>query len=120
MKMKLEDVLNLGPTKNTIEIKGSDGEKKLVDVYLKPLSFALVMRSAPESDKEANMDILAERIAYSVCDEHGHQVFTKDQILGTSEKSLSADIVLSLMAVVNKVNGFSEKEKAPAGKSNPL
>ncbi len=118
--MKLEDVLNLGPTKNTIEIKDHDGEKKLVDVYLKPLSFALVMKSAPESDREANMDILAERIAYSVCDEYGHQLFTKEQVLGTSEKSLSADIVLSLMAAVNKANGFSEKKEGAEGKSNPL
>lgn len=114
--MKLEDVLNLGPAERKLEITGNDGEKKVVKVFLKPLSFALIMKSSPEEDKDAALDILAERIAYSVCDEKGKPLFTKDQIKGTSDKSLGADIVLALMGVVNEFNNFSSSEGKAKGK----
>lgn len=113
---KLEDVLNLGPAKRTIEITSEDGEKQIVTVFIRPLSFSLVMRSEPESDKEALMDLLAERIAYSICDESGRPLFVKEQIKGTADKSLGADLVLALMSAVNSFNNFSEKKEESEGK----
>lgn len=114
--MNLEDVLNLGPTKRTIEVADERGKKQSVTIFIRPLSFALVMRSEPESDKEAAMDLLAERIAYSICNETGEPIFTKDQIKGTSDKSLSADLVFVLMTAVNDFNNFSENKGDSEGK----
>lgn len=114
--MNLEDIWNLGPKKQTIEISDNKGEKQSVNIYLRPLSFALVMRSAPETDPEATMDLLAERIAYSVCNEEGNPIFTKEQVKGTSDKSLGSDIVLALMTAVNSFNNFSEKGTDTTGK----
>lgn len=114
---KLEDVLNLGPAKRTIEITSENGEKQIVTVFIRPLSFALVMRSEPENDREATLDLLAERVAYSVCNEKGSPLFTKEQIKGTADKSLGADIVLALMAAVNTFNNFTTENKdVPEGK----
>ena len=45
--MNLEDVVNLGPAERKLEITGNDGEKKVVKVFLKPLSFALIMKTSP-------------------------------------------------------------------------
>lgn len=114
--MNLEDIWNLGPAKKEISITNGYGEKKSVTIYLRPLSFGLVMRSAPESDKEESMDIMAERIAYSVCNEVGDPLFTKDQVKGTAKKSLGADIVLALMTAVNEFNNFSEDKHNSEGK----
>ncbi|GGZ83309.1 hypothetical protein GCM10007161_13510 [Ignatzschineria indica] len=114
--MKLEDVLNLGPVRREIEITDEDGKKHTATVFIRPLSFALVMRSEPESDKEATMDLLAERIAYSICNEKGEPIFTKEQIKGTADKSLSADLVFALMAAVNAFNNFSESKGSSEGK----
>lgn len=114
--MNLEDIWNLGPKQQTIEISNDKGEKQSVNIYLRPLSFALLMRAAPEEDQEATMDLLAERIAYSVCNDRGESIFTKEQVKGTADKSLGADIVLALMTAVSAFNNFSGKGADTTGK----
>ena len=114
--MNLEDVFNLGPAKRTIKVTGNDGKIYEASIFLRPLSFDLIMRSAPSEDQDAVRDILAERISYSVCNEEGRPIFTKDQIKGTAVKSLNGDMVLSLMAIVNEFNGFIEKKESSEGK----
>ena len=114
--MNLEDIWNLGLKKKTITVSTSDGEDQTIGVYMRPLSFALIMQTAPNEDQEAATDLLAERIAYSVCNEKGEPIFTKEQIKGTADKSLGADIVLALITAVNSFNNFSKKSEGDEGK----
>lgn len=114
--MNLEDILNLGPAKRVIKVVGDDGNQHDANIFLRPLSFDLIMRSAPDDDQDAVRDLLAERVSYSVCNEEGEPIFTKDQVKGTADKSLSGEIVLSLMAAVNEFNGVIANKDNSEGK----
>lgn len=116
MNLNLEDVFNLGPAKRVIKVLGNDGNEYEADIFLRPLSFDLIMRSAPDDDQDAVRDLLAERISYSVCNEKGEPIFTKEQVKGTAPKSLNGDMVLSLMTVVNEFHGIIAKKENPEGK----
>lgn len=114
--MNLEDVLNLGPAKRTVELTGSDGEKYKTDIYLRQFSWDLARKTAPVEDQDAVREIIAERIAYSVCDEKGEPIFTKEQIKGTADKSLNSEMVFSLMVAVNEFNGLVVNQEDSEGK----
>lgn len=111
--MKLDDIAKVKPEKVVVKLSDTDGVEHDVDVYLRPLSFQLILREQDEENEDGLAEIIASRIAYSVCDENGKQLYTKEQCLGTAEQSLRSDIVLALAQAVGDFNGLSEKKMEP-------
>lgn len=111
--MNLQEIAAIKPEKKTIKLIDQQGDEHAVDIYLKPLSFQLSLRSQNKDDEDGLADVIAERVAFCVCDEKGESIFKKDQIKGTAENSIRSDIAMALMSAVSEFNGFDEKKTEP-------
>lgn len=109
--MNLQDIALNTVVKKTIELTDQDSEKVKVDVYLRSLPFHMAIKGSEGEETDGISSMIAERVSYSVCDEKGVPLFTKEEVLGTSEKALRSDIVLSLMNLITDFNELSKGKK---------
>ena len=79
------------------------GEEMQADVYVRPLSFESVAGDIRTYGGDEN-DAIAQRIAYSIRDEHGAPIFTASQISGEDGKALSPQLTYELLRVIGEVN----------------
>jgi len=103
------------------EIEWARGDETLTfDVYVRRLSFQTAV-----SDVHAlagHGDLAANRIAHSICDEHGARVFKVSDITGINEDGtpvlnddgterggIDNNLTLSLLSVIGEVNGLGKK-----------
>ena len=97
-----------GLEKKAISWLSPDGDTITADVYVKPLSFAAVVKSL---DNTAPRDeVYAHNIAASICDENGNPLFTVGDILGTSTPergAMSRELTIALLSAI----GETIKEK---------
>jgi hypothetical protein len=124
MKLSLEGLQQSGgftgaPVKREIEwVRGDHTET--YDVYVRRLSFQTAV-----SDVHAlagHGDLAANRIAHSICDEHGARVFKVSDITGinddgspvlnedgTERGGIDNNLTLALLSVIGEVNGLGKK-----------
>ncbi|EOD3176947.1 phage tail assembly chaperone family protein, TAC, partial [Citrobacter freundii] len=93
MKLTLDTLKKTGaftgrPVEKEIKWKGADGEEHIATTYVRPLGY-----HTATSDVLAGLgkiDGVAGRIAASICDEDGHQVFTVADVTGEADPERGA------------------------------
>lgn len=108
--MNIKDLAIIKPEKKVVKLKDAEGKEHNVDVYMKPLPFHLTLREQNKEDEDGMADLVAARVAHCICDEDGNPIFTKEQVKGTAEKSISAEMAITLTNLVSEFNGMSEKK----------
>jgi len=90
------------PVPKTIEWE-QGGQTHSATVHIRPLSWQALMGAALAEGK-AQEDLIARRLADSVCDAQGKPLYSLADIQGESGKALCADLVMSLLNAMNEVN----------------
>ena len=122
MKLTLESLQSVGaftgrPVQEEISWM-QDGKELTATVFIRPLGY-----QAAVSDVTAHgqNDSLAGRIAASVCDEQGNQVFSVGDITGAADPergALDGRLTVALLAVIHKVNSPGKLKSSPISKSS--
>lgn len=92
------------------EITWKQGDQELTaTVYVRPLSYL-----SAKSDLMAiggKTDVLAGRIASSICDAEGKPIFTPEDITGEADPdrgALDGNLTVELLRVIGEVNGMGK------------
>lgn len=96
------------PVEKQITWRQGDDEHTAT-VYVRPLSYKSAVSDMTAFN--ADGDLVAGRIAASICDETGKPVFTVGDITGESNPErgpLSGAITIELMRVIAEVNGLGK------------
>jgi len=115
VKLTLESLSEMGaftgaPVERDITWKQGDVDLTAT-VYVRRLSYRSVRSDIDASNSKA--DVLAARIAASICDETGEPVFTTEDITGDAEPDrgpLDGNLTVALLNVIGEVNGMGKTE----------
>jgi len=102
--------------KKEITFKNGDDDVT-VDVYVKPLSYAATVAALSAGE---DGDQVAERIAASIVDSNGKQIFTAGDITGEANPergALNGSLTFALLAAIGEVNGLGKSQKTTSGTS---
>jgi len=91
------------PVPKTIEWE-QNGQTHQTEVYFKPLSWQAVYGRIGQEDEQAS-DLIARRLAGSLCDKNGETLYTPEQIQGQGGKALCTPLITALLIAMNEVNG---------------
>lgn len=88
------------------EIKWKQGEEEFTaTVFIRPLSYKSTVSDLQARSEDK--DIVAARIASSICDETGKPVFTTDDITGDADPergALDGNLAMALLSAIAEVN----------------
>jgi len=90
------------PVPKTIEWE-QNGQSHKADIHIRPLSWQAMLETTNE-DGMPQGEVLAKRIADSLCDESGQALYSAAQIAGKDGKALSPAVVLAVLTAINEVN----------------
>jgi hypothetical protein len=113
--MNLTELQKMGaftgaPVKKSVTWKQGDDELT-ADVYVRRLSYGAAIEDAKAL--AGSQEILAGRIAASICDENGQPVFTAADITGEADPErgpLNHALTMALLAVISEVNHPPKKQ----------
>lgn len=101
------------------EITWKQGDKEITaTVYIRPMGY-----HTATSDVLAGLgkiDGVAGRIAASICDEDGHQVFTVADVTGEADPergALDGNLTVALLVAIQEVNDLGKTDSAQKTKS---
>lgn len=113
MKMTISSLQEMGAFTGAPiekEITWSKGkEEYTATVYVKPLSYASAVSDLLST--QGGGDGIANRIAYSICDEQGNPIFTPGDITGEADAergALDGNLTVALLAAIGEVNGLGK------------
>ncbi|KYH18098.1 phage tail protein [Enterobacter hormaechei] len=123
MKLTLDTLKETGaftgrPVEKEITWKSQDGKEHTATTYIRPLGY-----HTATSDVLAGLgriDGVAGRIAASICDEHGHQVFTVADVTGEADPdrgALDGGLTVALLLAIQEVNDLGKTNSAQKTKS---
>jgi len=104
------------------EITWQQGDDQITaTVYVRPLSYSSAVGDIIAT--RSNGDVVASRIASSICDKTGKAVFTPEDVTGEADPDrgpLSRDLTMALLDVIGEVNGLGKPvtKKSTAKKSS--
>ncbi|EAY1180469.1 phage tail assembly chaperone family protein, TAC [Salmonella enterica subsp. enterica serovar Saintpaul] len=118
MKLTLDTLKKTGaftgrPVEKEIKWKGADGEEHIATTYVRPLGY-----HTATSDVLAGLgkiDGVAGRIAASICDEDGHQVFKVADVTGEADPergALDGNLTVALLVAIQQVNDLGKANSA--------
>ena len=115
MMLSIDNLKKMGaftgaPVEREIEW-AKDGKKLTATVFVLPLSY--MSAKADMTAINPKTDLLAARIAASICDEAGEPVFTPGDITGQADPErgpLDGALTMALLAVIGEVNGLGKQQ----------
>jgi len=92
------------PVLKTLEWE-QNGQTHKADVYIRPLSWQAVYNHLGEDEQISHSEILARRIAESLCDKNGQALYTPEQIIqGKDGQMLCIELINALLNAISEVN----------------
>lgn len=116
--LKLTGAFTGRPVEKEITCTSKDGKEHTATTYIRPMGY-----HTATSDVLASMgkvDGVAGRIAASICDEHGHQVFTVADVTGEADPdrgALDGGLTVALLLAIQGVNDLGKTDSAQKTKS---
>lgn len=114
MKLNLQTLAEHGgtagkPVEKQITVHDAQGQEVTFTVYVRPMSFRTALSDIDRYGNKA--DAVAGRIASSICDENGQDVFTPEDVTGESDRvqgPLTHEMTMALLNVIGEVNGMGK------------
>lgn len=101
------------PVEKEINWKGKDGKEYKATTYVRPMGYHTA--TSDVLSITGKIDGVAGRIAASICDENGQQVFTVDDITGVADPdrgALDGDLTVALLVAIQEVNNMGKASSA--------
>ncbi|WP_165856731.1 phage tail assembly chaperone family protein, TAC [Marinobacter sp. JSM 1782161] len=115
MNLSIDSLTEMGaftgaPVEKEITWK-QGGQEHALTVYVRRLSYRSAMSDLKAVNKKG--DITAGRIASCICDEHGNDVLTPEDITGDADPNrgpLDGNLTMALLTAIGEVNGEGKTE----------
>lgn len=118
MKLTLNSLKQTGaftgrPVEKEINWKAQDGTECTATTYIRPMGYHAA--TSQVLALTGKVDGVAGRIAASICDENGKQVFTVDDITGEADPergALDGGLTVALLVAIQEVNNLGKVNSA--------
>ncbi|HEM8507835.1 TPA: phage tail assembly chaperone family protein, TAC [Citrobacter koseri] len=123
MKLTLDTLKQNGaftgrPVEKEIKWKDKKGNEHIATTYVRPMGYHTATSDVLAS--LGKVDGVAGRIAASICDENGHQVFTVADVTGEADPergALDGNLTVALLIAIQEVNDLGKTDSAQKTKS---
>ena len=106
------------PVEKEIKWKDQKGNEHIATTYVRPMGYHTATSDVLAS--LGKVDGVAGRIAASICDEDGHQVFTVADVTGEADPergALDGNLTVALLVAIQEVNDLGKTDSAQKTKS---